>query len=195
MATLTEQQYLDYAYQMHRSMSDAGTILVYEGEINQALTKLFASMAEGNMTQQEENFSVSKKVYHVMIECLQNIVKHSDKPQKAENLSNSEGLFIVGKNDDYYVVTTGNYISSNKKNVIEETLKQLNELDPEAIKALYKLKLKESRLSEKGGAGLGFVDMAKKTGEKIGYKFIEVDSETVYFMVSFKISRKKGLEE
>jgi hypothetical protein len=37
--------------------------------------------------------------------------------------------------------------------------------------------------------------MAKKTGEKIGYKFIEVDSETVYFMVSFKISRKKGLEE
>ena len=54
-------------------------------------------------------------------------------------------------------------------------LDHINSLDLDGIKALYKEKIKASRLSETGGAGLGFIDMVKKTKNKLVYSFKETD--------------------
>ena len=47
----------------------------------------------------------------------------------------------------------------------------ITSLDKEGLKQLYKHQIKEGRLSNKGGAGLGFIDIAKKTGNKIHFHF------------------------
>jgi len=48
-----------------------------------------------------------------------------------------------------------------KKQPIEEVIIEINQMDADELKIFYKKKLRDSRLSEKGGAGLGFMDMVK----------------------------------
>ncbi len=48
-------------------------------------------------------------------------------------------------------------------------MEQINNLDKDGLKDLYKEIIKNTTISEKGGAGLGFVDMARKSGQPLEY--------------------------
>ena len=68
-------------------------------------------------------------------------------------------------------------------------LEKINSLDKDGLKMLYKQQIKEGRLSNKGGAGLGFIDIAKKTGNKLYYNFLSINDEYSFFVFTSKISR------
>ena len=155
--------FLEFVYDFYKSMKAHEISLVYEGEITHQITKAFTSLTESNMAKEEEPNSVQKKVFHVMIECLQNISKHADNFGSDDFLFAGRGIFMVSKSADEYHVTTGNVIENSK--------------------------MKEGRLSEKGGAGLGFIDIARKTGRKLEYHFLPIDHETHFFVLTSSISR------
>ncbi|MBO7461202.1 MAG: hypothetical protein J6T96_01255 [Bacteroidales bacterium] len=69
---------LDFVYDFYVKMKRNNINLAYEGEITHQITKAFTSLAETNMAREEDPSSVQKKVFHVMVECLQNISKHSE---------------------------------------------------------------------------------------------------------------------
>jgi len=184
-----DSEFTRFAYDFHQVMLQRDLMLVYEGRVTQQLTKTFANMAEQSMEKEDEDNSVRRKVFHVMVECLQNIAKHTDDAETGESLIPGNGIFLVGKSEEKYVITTGNTVAKAKTIPIRELLEEINTLDAVGIKALYKKQLKESRLSEKGGAGLGFIDIAKKTGQRIGYSFISVNDKTDFFLLKVTVKR------
>jgi len=163
--------------------------LVYEGEITHQITKAFTSLTESNMAKEEESNTVQKKVFHVMVECLQNISKHADTFGSDDYLFAGRGIFMVSKCTRDYHVTTGNVIENRKIEELTEMLEEINSLDREGLKQLYKKQMREGRLSEKGGAGLGFIDIARKTGNKLEYHFLPIDETNSFFLLSSSISR------
>jgi hypothetical protein len=62
------------------------------------------------------------------------------------------------------------FISENVEK-LEEKIKRINRSSHEEIKELYKFILNHQRISAKGGGGLGLVDIARKTGNKLEYSF------------------------
>ena len=44
-------------------------------------------------------------------------------------------------------------------------------------------------ISDKGGAGLGFLDMAKKTGTKFEYYFEPLDDEKCFFILTIRVAK------
>ena len=171
-----------------------GFSLMYEGKITHEITKSFSSLAEIKMDEVMEEPNVQKRVFHVMVECLQNICKHADDEDEtiANNFNTGNGIFVVGKYDDEYHVVTGNKIANNKIEIIKGILDNINSLTTEELKELYKKQMKSSAgLSDKGGAGLGFVDIARKTGNKFDYNFKPIDEKYSFFVLKSKISRTK----
>lgn len=184
----TVQDFLGYVYDFYRSMIANKVNLVYEGEITHQITKAFTSLTETNMALEDESNTVQKKVFHVMVECLQNISKHAD--PLGENPSGvGRGIFIVSKLEDEYIVTTGNIIAQSKVAELTEMLENINNLDKEGLKVLYKQQIRDGRLSEKGGAGLGFIDIARKTGRALEFHFLKVNEEYSFFILTSRISR------
>ena len=96
---------------------------------------------------------------------------------------------MIGKNDNEYIITSGNPVTNDTKDKIIDKLEQINKLDKDGLKALYKDIIKTGSISEKGGAGLGFVDMARKSGEKLVYDFKEIDGDSSFFSLQTLISR------
>ena len=145
------------------------------------------------MLVEEEPNSVQKKVFHVIVEFLQNISKHADY-MGDESHEEGSGVFLLCKDDENYVITTGNILMKQKEAAIGEVLDKINSLDKEGLKALYKQQIKEGRLSDKGGAGLGFIDIAKKTGNPLDYKFVPLNVEFSFFIISSTISRTQNFD-
>jgi len=188
-----KQSSIDFVYDFYVKMKKNNINLAYEGEITHQITKAFTSLAENNMTLENDPSSVQKKVFHVMVECLQNISKHAEVRINETTTTDGRGIFLVSKDDEEYNITTGNLIKSDKVNGLRKMLENINNLDPEGLKQLYKQQMREGRLSPKGGAGLGFIDIARKTGEKLVYSFLEIDEENSFFVLTSTVSRKNNL--
>lgn len=181
--------FLEFVYEFYKSMKAHEISLVYEGEITHQITKAFTSLTESSMAKEEESGSVQRKVFHVMVECLQNISKHADDFGPDDNLFAGRGIFMVSKRETEYSVTTGNAIDKSRVEETKKLLDYINSLDKDELNELYKKQMKEGRLSEKGGAGLGFIDIVRKTGHKLEYHFLPINENTIFFLLTSTISR------
>ncbi|MBR2195468.1 MAG: SiaB family protein kinase [Salinivirgaceae bacterium] len=178
---------------LHDEMASNGFSLVYEGEFSHEVMKMFTSMAERDMDKSNEDKAVKRKVFHVMVECLQNMTKHSDDVDQNDGIGN--GLFIVGKKDGYWSVITANRILKEKIEGLKKSIDNINSLNKEDLNALYKKQIREGTLSEKGGAGLGLIDIARKTGRQLDYQFLPLeDNENYFFLLKVRIDSKPDEE-
>lgn len=182
------EDYKKFVYEFHKSMTTNKITLVYEGEINQEITNVFSEMAEAGMDETEHE-TTRKRVYHVMVECLQNICKHADEKGYTEDIGRGKGILMVGNDDSQYSITTGNAISNDNIGGVVEMLDRINGMTPEEVKSTYKQMIREARLSDKGGAGLGFVDMVKKTGNPIEYLIHPINNDRSFLVIVSRVNR------
>ncbi|MBN2521800.1 MAG: SiaB family protein kinase [Bacteroidales bacterium] len=181
--------FLEFVYEFYKTMKAHEITLVYEGEITHQITKAFTSLTESNMSKDLEPNSVQRRVFHVMVECLQNISKHADNFTSNDYLFSGRGIFMVSKGENEYSVTTGNAIENNKIEYLTNLLESINTMGKEELKELYKRQMKEGRLSDKGGAGLGFIDIKRKTNRELEYHFLPITNDTSFFLLTSTISR------
>jgi hypothetical protein len=182
-----KQGFLDFAYQMYKTMKTNEISLVYEGEVTQEITKTFTSLTEKSLSKSAESNAVQKKVFNVMVECLQNISKHAD--SLSDQDEERRGIVMVSKGDDSYNIITGNIIKNERVAGLQESLELINSLDKAGLSNLFKQQIKESTISDKGGAGLGLIDIAKKTGSKLTYQFKELNEQVSFFILTSTIKR------
>ena len=180
---------MSYIFDLHKKMTTNNVILIYDGEFNQDVVKTVLSMVEKNMEIIGEQMGIKRKVFNVMVECLQNIVRHAEDRLKEVPDDAISAIFMIGKDGDVYKVSSGNRIQQSEVGDLDDKLKYINSLDKDGLKQLYKDILQNSNLSDKGGAGLGFVDMVRKSGNAIDYEFSKIDDEYSFFSMTAKVSR------
>ncbi len=181
---------MKYIYDLHKTMLKKNLILVYEGEFTQEITKSVLSMAERNMDSFGEESNIKRKVFNVMVECLQNICKHAesfDESEYGKGMANA--IFMIGKQDSVYFITSGNAILSEYVPDMASKLENINSLDKTGLKELYKSIIRNGSISDKGGAGLGFVDMARKSGQKLIFDFEPINDKLTFFSLQTTIPR------
>lgn len=125
-----------------------------------------------------------------MVECLQNISKHAD--AISDDDDERRGIIMISKGEEHYNIITGNIIKNEKVPLLKQSLELINSLDKEGLSALFKQQIKENTLSEKGGAGLGLIDIAKKTGGKLSYQFKELNPNVSFFILTSTIKRNSA---
>ncbi|MCI5057316.1 MAG: SiaB family protein kinase [Flavobacteriales bacterium] len=190
MNEIVEKPQIDFAYEIHKMMVDKKITLIYEGEVNQSIVKAFTAMTERRIDA-DESESTKKKVFHVTVECLQNICKHADNPVTGEAIVPGEGIFIIAYDDDNYIVVTGNPVANDKLPDTTEFLEQINVMEADELKALYKTKIRENRLSEKAGAGLGLLDIVRKTKNPLDFQIKKINDKVSFLLMMAKIERVK----
>ena len=174
---------------MHQMMLKNNIILVYEGEFTQEITKSVLAMAERNMESIGEDSGIKRKVFNVMVECLQNIVKHGEE-YISDEININTAIFMIGKIKNSYIITSGNPIKNDEVDDLRDKLDEINSLDKDGLKILYKEIIRgESGLTKKGGAGLGFVDMARKSGQKLEYGFEPLGKDLSFFSLKMTVPR------
>ncbi len=181
--------FLEFVYDFYKGIRTHEITLAYEGEMNHKLMKVFTDIALGRMSEEEEKRQVQKRVYHVMIECLQNISKHAFHTNEETHSDLNHGILIISKNPHNYLITTGNIVEIDRTEYLNDLLEKVNSLNKAELDELYKSQLKEGRLSEKGGAGLGFIDIKRKTRQNLEFHFLPVSKSHSFFLFTSCIIR------
>jgi hypothetical protein len=172
-------------YDFYKIMSENHILLIYQGLFDQEMIKSVLSMTEKKLTQENVDESIRKKLFNIMVEGLQNICKHQITiPEINEN-----PMLIISQSEEHFFIITGNLLTNNKIGIIEPKINQVNNLDKDELKELYKKARLNSTISEVGGAGLGFIDIARKSGNKIDFKFYPITNEISFFVQSVKLNK------
>jgi GH15 family glucan-1,4-alpha-glucosidase len=171
---------------IHSIMNEKDVALVYSGEFDQDIIKSMLKYTEGKLESSDVDSLVKRKIFNVMVEMLQNITKH----QFVEDNTKIEPIFILIEKEQNYQLITGNPILNSSIENVSDRINKINQLNPIELKAFYKEARLASRISEVGGAGLGFIDMSRKTENKIEFIFNEIDSEKYkYFTLKTIINK------
>lgn len=133
---------------------------------------------------------IRKKVYNVLVESLQNLYHHVDKPPQdyTKEAPRRFGMVVVKRNEKGYNITTCNFILREKVKKLEDMLKKINQASQEEIKEIYKFILHHQKITPKGGGGLGLVDIARKTGNDLIYEFYNYDQDYAFFILSINVT-------
>ena len=146
---------------------------------------------ESKMENMQEEPKIRKKVYNVLVECLQNLYHHLDEVSELESDKIRSAIFTIGKDKNMYSIITGNYIFNENILGLKNRLDEVNSLSKEELKEYYKRVLNNGEMSLKGGGGLGMIDIARKTGEKLEYNFLEIDNKVSFFTLNIKVSNQQ----
>lgn len=194
------QTLLDSAYELFSRVETGDFEYVYRGTFTQNLSKRILSFAETNLKSAVDKSSIHKKIYFIMVEGLQNITRHQQEDELKNNIPFEEadenaGIFVIQKKGAHYYVTTGNLIKREDVKMLRSKLEQINLLDADQLKALHKHMLRTGSISERGGAGLGLIEMARKSNNKLFFDFKEVNDEFSYFYFQTEIPDPKTQPE
>jgi len=154
-------------------------MFVYRGVVTNENSVPLLLLLEKEMVNSEFGFVGRKRLFMFVLESLQNVSRHSKKSQHG-NMS----LVVYSKTDNGYTVTTGNVLPESSINDLKQKLDEINNLETKEIRNVYRQMLSTAEFSSKGGAGLGLIEMAKKTGNKLDYDFIPLDKDYSYFVLS-----------
>jgi hypothetical protein len=167
-------------------------ILFYKGNVDSDVINHVLDSVEEKMVEADEHPKLRKKVYNVLVESLQNLYHHVDKvPDDFEEQVEKFGLLVVRKVQEGYKIVTGNFVQAENKEKLEEKIKRINRSTHDEIKELYKFILNHQRISAKGGGGLGLVDIARKTGNKLDYTFVNYNENYSFFYLDILVNEEK----
>ena len=153
--------------------------LSYE-EIGFLLNKMTSLLERYNF-----GITIRKKVYAAMVESLENIYKHQDVIKGSNNYQPKFSLVLENNAVD---LTCSNSLLKIKTKRLKERLEKVNQLDKAGLREFYKEVILGENVTQKGGAGLGIINIAKVTENKLEFTFDDIDEQYAYFTLRIKVS-------
>jgi hypothetical protein len=181
--TKTCELVFEHKLEQLRKTGDTEILLSYFGEITQELVYGLAERSEEILIGHNIKKKLIKRVFSILNEGLQNVYLH------ANGLPGNGKLVLVmfyktGRN---YIIELGNIIERHREHSVEERLNLLNALSLEDVRELYIKVLGDGIISNKGGAGLGFISMRLKAESQLETDFFELDNSHSLFVFQVKL--------
>jgi len=178
------------AYEKFRRMMDNHIMLSFKGEITSDIITMVLQIMETRLDSVSEKGSVKKRIFNVLVECMQNLYHHSE-AEVAGDMNTRRAMLELFYDNDFYYILTGNFIRNEEIPPLKERIDRVNSLSKDELRKYYRQILDNNQISDKGGADLGMIDMARKSGQKLDYNFSKVNDELSFFDLRVKVAKKR----
>lgn len=182
---------IDQIHDLYDSLERQRVMLSFKGSLTPELITALLGMIEQKMDIIESDAKTRKRVFNVVMECLQNLFHHNavkevENGQEA-HLKDPHGVVMIAHFEEGYSVVTGNFIAGKDVEKMKIHLDKINGLEPDGLRELYKETLTNGKFSANGGGGLGMIDIARKSGGKLEYGFVPYDEHNSFFSLNVNV--------
>lgn len=189
MASTTniDLEYFETRYNgLLKELSSDHTILVkHFGDLAQESISSLEGQVESSIIESAIAKGPLRKIFFISVETLQNMLIHGHKNLDGQQRS----FFILTKDNTKVDMISANLISNKAVPILEKQIETINDFeDPAALKQYYMEHLENNQLSEKGGAGLGFITIAMKSGNKLKVSFEKIDENYSLFLLNSAVN-------
>ncbi|MFZ1693642.1 MAG: SiaB family protein kinase [Flavobacteriales bacterium] len=183
---------LDRIHDLYDELERHRVMLSFKGALSPELITVLLGLVERKLDAMEADAKSRKRVFNVVVECLQNLFHHNGhlraEGNTVEPTKEPHGVVMIAKNDGGYQVLTGNFMNSGDMDQLKNHLDRINALDQEALREWYRAKLADGTYSAAGGGGLGMIDIARRSGGKLEYAFVPYDKDSAFFSLNVNVN-------
>ncbi|MDQ3101734.1 MAG: SiaB family protein kinase [Bacteroidota bacterium] len=167
---------------MHLPEGD-GTVLNHVGPVGAETVQVLLDQAERFSEWKEDPIVLRKRLFNVLVEGLENIHRHSD------GSNNATAGVLLKATPEGYTMILGNGMPVTIGTMLAHRIDVLNEMDDHDLKEHYLKLLAHDGRTERGGAGLGLMTMARKSSRPMKFRSTVVDAHTIYGILELRITK------
>ncbi len=185
---------ISFTYDVFKIFEQDKFSFVYQGYFANNIVMSAVELIGVSIKKHSSLSKIRHKLSYLMIESFQNITRYADEPKNKKE-SYLDELFMVRNIKQHFYIVSANIIHNSRIDYVKSKLVEVNTLDHKGLNSLYQEVLTNNQFTEAGGAGLGFIEMVRKTKEKLDYDFVKINDEYSYFYLLIKIKSEKGKED
>jgi len=155
-------------------------LVSYTGLIDSLSIATLLAQAEKSLEEINSPDDMKKKILGITAELLQNVFHHC--PCQTEKTT----LFFIEKTEERFIITTSNLILENKTLSLTKQIENINACTTKQLTSHYRDLLKNGTLQGEN-AGLGLIDIRRKSGNAILFKFASADNTYALLTVNVLI--------
>lgn len=150
-------------WSLHRQFEEANIQICFNGPLTHSIIEELGLAVRRYLENETPGTEKMMDIFSVYIEQMQNVRNYARKKQSIISSTVYNAITLtIGRAEDKYVVMSGNVVDIADATVLAERIDQVVKLDATGLKALYK-EQRRKPLIDGAGAGLGLIDMARKT--------------------------------
>lgn len=159
-------------------------LFTYEGKISYQVVNNILCEIDKIMIAEAINTPIRLKTYKIISEFLDNIQKHS--VSDAINGHSPARVIFEQINENFYLSAT-NLVRKLEAETFKEKINKINQLNLSSLKRLQRIILQTGNISDKGGAGLGIVQIALATKNKFVFICQPIDENYSFCELKIKV--------
>jgi hypothetical protein len=183
---------VERVFDLYDELEKQRVMLSFKGDLSPELVTALLGVVERKMGLIEEDARIRKRVFNVVMECLQNLYHHNARVSMKDGAKvrtdEPQGVVMIAHGEAGYSVLTGNFMANDEVTGLKAHLDRINGCDPEQLRDLYKETLGDGHFTRVGGGGLGIIDIARKSGRKLEYGFVPLDNENAFFSLNVNVT-------
>jgi hypothetical protein len=130
----------------------------------------------------EAHVSFKNTFRNILIEVLQNALKHGQ--------HHPQNLFILALQNQTCYGYCINQIEPNQVSNLQANMDELNSISSAALDEKFKFGVANNEIYGNGNAGLGLLEIVRKSNRPIQYKILKSNSGSYHFNLQFSINIK-----
>ncbi|MFM8330695.1 MAG: biofilm regulation protein kinase SiaB [Candidatus Methylumidiphilus sp.] len=177
----------DGLFALREHFNGQNILICFNGPISRSLLEEIGNALKNHMQAAHTQSSAALDVFGVYIEMSQNI-RHYAASRGYGDAESSATVVIAREDDGHYTVSAGNLVEQDDGRALLARIEALAGLDKAQLKAAYKEQLRKPRDPESSsGAGLGLLDMARKTSAPLQASLVSIDAGRAFFSLQATI--------
>ncbi|MEM9024279.1 MAG: SiaB family protein kinase, partial [Bacteroidota bacterium] len=175
------------AYRLFQELREDNLSFIYQGDFNDDITSRIIDLSDRNIESNIQLKRLKKKVSFLVAECFQNIIRHSGDADFIPDELDKNSAFMIRNVGGTYYIASANLIPNDKVDTLRLKLKGVNLLEPDELKQVSMAVLEQQSFTDKGGAGVGLIEMARKSGQKLEFHFEQVNDSVTFFYLQVRV--------
>jgi hypothetical protein len=179
-------------YELYQALEDDSLSLFYLGDVSDSITEKLIALNDRRLNEQLGSGKAGRKIAFLIAECFQNVIRHQEQPSlMIAGGKPSSSMFMVRHHHQYeYSIASVNLVRNERVAPLQSKLGNLSRLDGVELRKMYLDLLPAGEHSEKGGAGLGLIEMARRSGQQFQYDFISQNDAYSQFFFQLHMQDK-----
>jgi len=176
-------------YSLRNVFTEYGVMICFNGPFSHSVIEELGIAVRKYLESNDAPKNCIADVFAVFIEQAQNLKNYTSSGpfSEPEYARYKNGTLVIAREGDRYIVSSGNFVRDEDCPALEQSLSSVRVLDKLQLKALYKERLRSASPAASGGAGLGFIDMARKASDPLAFSVRRLADGSTFFNISVSI--------
>ncbi|MGH6865916.1 MAG: SiaB family protein kinase [Methyloceanibacter sp.] len=172
-----------------------GVIFAYSGYVTEPVLSGVGEALKQKLAIDDADTKTLRSVFAIFVEQMQNIIRYSAEKVHSLPLASDAGalmemrygILTIGREGSDYAVCAGNLVQRSDVERLRARLNKIRNMSKEELKVLYREQLRADPEEGSKGAGLGFMEIARRASKPIEFDFTDVDGDYVFFSLKATI--------